>query len=337
MSHVIPVDPNPYAVAAHPDGRTVFVSHLNSATVAAIDTATKTLAALVPIGRPGARGIAVRPDGAEVYVTTTGDDNLWIIETATMEMTADSPIAAGSKPRGVVFHPDGTRAYIANIGGDTVTVIDTATRTAVATIPVGDNPRGIAVHPSGQYVYTANGLSDDVSAVDTELEVEVARIPVGDGPVSSGAFVSPLSTFGVGGWSVSADGSHLMCRNVNTGDEATPGPTERWDCEQAGMPAQPGDFVAQILRGTSLSTDLSGAVIGIEITSVLCRNLTTGASATLAGLGERLWRCSGPDWSVEPDDRISVQISGFVADPSQPQPPTVPVPQGEDGFICSNG
>jgi MYXO-CTERM domain-containing protein len=115
-----------------------------SPSLAAISTATNTVAATVPLPAPSfPAGIAVTCDGRFVYVTLAGydwgTDSVAVIDAATLTLAATIPLPGGSLPEGIAITPDGRSAYVANRRAQSLAVIDTATNTITDTIPLCDS------------------------------------------------------------------------------------------------------------------------------------------------------------------------------------------------------
>jgi YVTN family beta-propeller protein len=176
VTATIAVGDQPYGVAVHPDGSTVYVTTELGFDVSVIDTASNTVTATVEVGM-WSTGLAVHPDGTRVYVV---NQSLLVIDTASNTVTATVRVGNGST--GVAVHPDGTRVYVTNRSDNTVSVIDTASNTVTATVRVGLRPNGVAVNPDGTHAYVTNFDSDDVSIIDTATNTVTSTIAVGDFP-----------------------------------------------------------------------------------------------------------------------------------------------------------
>jgi YVTN family beta-propeller protein len=109
----------PGALALAPNGRTLYAVNGNSDTVSAIDTASDTVVATIPLARPGdryagsnANGIAVSPDGARVYVTLGGENAVAVVDVAAQRVLGRIP--TGWYPTGVAVSRDGRALYVIN-------------------------------------------------------------------------------------------------------------------------------------------------------------------------------------------------------------------------------
>jgi len=177
----------PYTIAITPNGRTLYSANYEFGTVSAIDTASNTVVATIPVGEQPF-GIAAAPNG-RVYVTNSGDDTVTVIDAATNQVVG-APIAVGDAPFGVSVSPDGTRALVSDSGSNKVSVIDTAAGQVIATVDIGLNPYGSAYLPDGSRAFVASNDSASVYVLDGHTgQVIGSPIPVGEDP--SGIAVSP--------------------------------------------------------------------------------------------------------------------------------------------------
>lgn len=128
-----------------PDGHRVYVSIRDQHSVAAIDTATRTVIARVRVGR-GPIQVHATPDSRFVYVANQGSertpgDTVSVIDVPTNSVV--KTIVTGKGAHGVAASDDGRWVFVTNIVAGTVSVIDAASREVVATFAVGKGPNGI--------------------------------------------------------------------------------------------------------------------------------------------------------------------------------------------------
>ncbi|MCZ4101427.1 IPT/TIG domain-containing protein [Streptomyces sp. H39-C1] len=122
---------------------TAYVANASDNTVSAVDTATNTVTATIPVGF-GPQGVAAAPDGAHVYLPNVSSNTVSVIDTtATDSVVATTPV--GSSPTAVAVTPNSAHVYVANLGSNTASVIDTATAAVATTTAVGRNPIGVAI------------------------------------------------------------------------------------------------------------------------------------------------------------------------------------------------
>ena len=192
---------DPDSVAVTPDGRFLYVANVGSNqapfgnTVAVIQTATNTVAAMIIVGDRPER-VAITPNGAFAYVTNTRSGTVSVIDTS--KALADPPhavidsIPVGSTPFGVFITPDGGLVFVSTCGSPcdgsalSTAVIDTSTNTIRSTTPGGIVG---TITPDGQFAYMANSFTDIVTVTDIAkvltdpAHAMVDTIPVGRVPI----------------------------------------------------------------------------------------------------------------------------------------------------------
>jgi YVTN family beta-propeller protein len=189
---------NPDAVAASPDGKSVYVDSPSEflggsgGGITVISTATENATTNFPAG-DNPDGLAVSPDGKTLYVADVGSEvvpqagTVSAVNTATGGVTAT--ITVGHQPEGIAVSPDGTKVYVANYSDNTVSVIDTATHSAINTINVGSNPTTVVASPDGKTVYV--GTSSGVAVISTVTDTVTTTIPGTTSFLSWGLAISP--------------------------------------------------------------------------------------------------------------------------------------------------
>jgi YVTN family beta-propeller protein len=228
VTATIPVPQGPpQFVAFSPKGDRAYVSVFNKDLtinlVVFVDTATNTVAKVVPVGKKPYAS-ATTPDGKLLYVPSHDEGLLDVLDTDTGDLITKIPVArnphwvafgkdgkfiytanhesgvvtvlnaadnstvteikVGVSPHSTTVSPDGARVSVVNYDSNEVSVIDAATNQVVATIPVGRKPQDIAYAPDGRYFYTANVDDDTISVISAETNKVTATINTGDGPTS---------------------------------------------------------------------------------------------------------------------------------------------------------
>lgn len=188
------------SLAVSPDGKRVYVGGATitccRAVVNVIDTATKKVTAVVPVGieSSSVTGLVVSPNSRHVYVSTgTG---VTIVDASTnkvsttIRLTGDQTYAVG----GVAASPDGRYLYAATatFDGGAVAVIDTATKKVTATIHLGQQHyagASLAVSPDGRQIYV--GVVDE----SNNANPHVSKVLVIDAATRTVTDVIRLATF----------------------------------------------------------------------------------------------------------------------------------------------
>jgi DNA-binding beta-propeller fold protein YncE len=154
--------------------------------VAVIDTATRTLSALIQLNnRPGLG--AINPTGTRFYVSVngTGGDQIVVIDTATNSIVDRFP--TGPIPQNVAVHPSGDRLYVWTFMNG-IQVFDTATDSLQATLlsnayyfPIG----ALTFNQGGSLLYVNDHEAGTgfLSAIDTDTDLSsnaVVASAIGD-------------------------------------------------------------------------------------------------------------------------------------------------------------
>ncbi len=137
------------AVAAGPKA---YVGNFKDNTVSAIDTATATVVATIPVVA-GPHGMVVTPDGKQVFVSGDNSSGISLIDTASDRVI--QTIGVGKGPHGLALTPDGKTLLVGVYGENHIAFIDLSSNTVVATLDVG-NPHTIAIRPDGKLAYVAS-------------------------------------------------------------------------------------------------------------------------------------------------------------------------------------
>jgi YVTN family beta-propeller protein len=206
LTSTLPLLGSVHGLAISPDGTTLLAPNSGSSRASAVDTASGSVLASIPVGDmsggstafPEFGGAAVSPDGTRAYFTNLFSGNVTVIETASNTVLASVPSGAG--PVGIVLSPDGSTAYVAGQNQNSVTVINTSTfATQGIALPRFGYPTSLAITPDGRYVYVASdNIPPDfgftlsyVFVIDTSTNA-VVRTIIAPHPV--GITISPDGT-----------------------------------------------------------------------------------------------------------------------------------------------
>jgi hypothetical protein len=120
----------------------------------------------------------------------------------------------------------------------------------------------------------------------------------------------------IGGSVTDTRGAVAVCRN-NTVPQSVQIPLgggDSWDCTGAGLSASAGDLVLQIVVGfadcAGGACGIGGSATGVNVLATVCRNLATGQSVTVPGIGGSSWDCSGGGLNATTGDQTLQVIVG---------------------------
>jgi YVTN family beta-propeller protein len=182
---------SPSALAAAPDGHTLFVACVTGERVLVLDLATRRVTGWVSVPAPPT-GLAVSADGKTLFVTCAAPESqVCIVDVARGRVTARLP--AGHSACAPVLSPDGKTLFVCNRFNDSVSVFNLVTRKETRRIAVRREPVAAAITPDGRRLLVANHLHTGradvervgavVSVVDTALGqvIDDLWLPSGSG------------------------------------------------------------------------------------------------------------------------------------------------------------
>jgi YVTN family beta-propeller protein len=172
----------PRALALDGSGATLYVTGQRSGQLYAIDAASGTVKASVPVGAEPI-GVAISADNSQVFVACSQDDEVVALDAASLAIvgTASTP----RKPWGLAFAPDGQTLLATHLLGPGVSALGTNPLALSGTWSVPDRgPEVDPTEPHGQ----VRGIYDVVARPGTK-EIWVAHLMLGtDTPQPTLAF-----------------------------------------------------------------------------------------------------------------------------------------------------
>ena len=137
------VPPKPRSLALAPDGKTLYVTSMDTGRLTAIDAEGATISRSIDLGVSGTFAIAPSPDGRKLYLTAHGEGALLVVDA--VSGTLSKKLAIGRNPRAIAFSPDGTQAYVTSSFSNEIHIVDAVRDTVVGHYATGQNPRGIVL------------------------------------------------------------------------------------------------------------------------------------------------------------------------------------------------
>jgi|GEM_PF-5112907 len=140
----VKVGNNPNGLCMRPDGKELYVSNLNGASVSVIDPAALTVTAVVPVGIEPFK-MAASKDNNKIYVVCRKGNRIDVIDTTSHAVSKS--VKTGDCPTGIAINGDGSRVFVTNNESRTVSIIDTKNDNVIQTTMAQprSQPWGIAV------------------------------------------------------------------------------------------------------------------------------------------------------------------------------------------------
>lgn len=163
---------SPTALAASPDGHTLYVAFATAGRVAVFDTAARTIVRSIAVPE-SPQGLALAPDGRALYVTCAAPEST-VCVVNTVDGKIETTIAAGHTTLAPVLSPDGKTLFVCNRFDHQVAFIDLASRMIAKTVGVPREPIAADVTTDGKFLFVANHLHAgraDVDVVTSSISV----------------------------------------------------------------------------------------------------------------------------------------------------------------------
>jgi YVTN family beta-propeller protein len=173
-------DPEQFAVSR--DGRRLFISNEDGATLSVLDVAEGQIVKSIPVGAEP-EGVDLSPDGRVVYVTSEDEGSVSVVDTGSLEVIGTIPI--GSRPRSTAFSPDGQRAYVTAENDNLLRVVDAVAHRSIGTVPLSGadwKPMAVVVSRDGETIFVSTGRGRHLVLLGAATQMEQAAIDVGERP-----------------------------------------------------------------------------------------------------------------------------------------------------------
>ena len=144
---------SPDDMALSADGKRLYVVCSGSDEVLAVDTAARTIAGRVQVGKVP-RGIAMAPDGKRFYVTNSWSDTVSEVDAIPMRVLRTLP--AGFEPTGLAMDAARNVLYVANRLSDDISLIDLSGGGDVQRFVAGRGASYVTASPDGAHIYVSH-------------------------------------------------------------------------------------------------------------------------------------------------------------------------------------
>jgi PQQ-dependent catabolism-associated beta-propeller protein len=173
-------DPEQFDVSH--DGKHLYVSNEDAATLSVVNIATGAMETAIPVGKEP-EGVRVTPDGRWVVVTSESGNAIYIIDPKTQKMVKSLPV--GKRPRDVTFSLDSKKAYISgefDASLYTASIPGGAAASQLLQLRKEDRPMGLVLDAPRKRLYVSTGRGGTVAVVDLAGSKLVTEIQVGPRP-----------------------------------------------------------------------------------------------------------------------------------------------------------
>ncbi|MCD6570770.1 MAG: bifunctional YncE family protein/alkaline phosphatase family protein [Deltaproteobacteria bacterium] len=230
----LPVDKSFYGITFSPDGKRLYVSSGQDASIIVFEYKGGKFEVSKEIGVVTKNedyvftaGMALSPDASRLYVCCNMENVLAVVDLSQNKVIQKVPVALPvpvigqfapqAYPLDVVVSKDGSKLYVSNWGGNVVTVIkpDLLAEKAIVVdrITVGGHPSDMVLSPDGKKLYVANANTDNISVISTITDNVIGTISLAPYPNAPlGSQPNALA--------ISPDGNTLYVANANNNDVA---------------------------------------------------------------------------------------------------------------------
>jgi|SRR5579863_2157100 len=173
-------DPEQFDVSR--DGRRLFISNEDAASVSVLEVASGALRATIPVG-PEPEGARVAPDGQRVLVTSEASGTITVIDSRALKV--ERTVQVGKRPRDAAFSADGGVAFISCELDPSIYRLPLATNdppTQLLQLRPEAKPMGVVMDRDGKRLFVSTGRGGTVAVIALDAAKVLAEVPVGARP-----------------------------------------------------------------------------------------------------------------------------------------------------------
>jgi len=181
--HLIIGQKRPHMVVLSKNGRTIFVTNIESNTVSVEEMKkdiTDWIGTNVKVGK-GPEGMDLSPNEKELWVANSEDGTVSILDVAAKKVSKSVDLKTKHSNR-LKFTPDGKLVLISDLGSGDLVIVDAASRKEVKRIPLGKSTEGILVQPDGSRAFIAVSGDNKLVVLDLKTLEVTATFATGNDP-----------------------------------------------------------------------------------------------------------------------------------------------------------
>jgi YVTN family beta-propeller protein len=209
---VVPVGSYPNAIAASPDGGSVYVTNFADNTVSVIDTRIEAVVSTIALPGRSPNSLSMSPDGSRVYMTFQGSPQLMVLENG--EVVDQIGLPHGALASVYYPRPEGDLLLVA--GSGRISAVDLARRRVDFTIEDAGLVSSMAVDPQGGRLYWGHHAVQLVAVWDLVTQSLVKVIDVDPRPFRFELDVSDVALSGDRRYLYASLGSWISVVNLQT-------------------------------------------------------------------------------------------------------------------------
>lgn len=159
----LPPGSSPKGLAAHPNGKLLYVSECTTNNIGVVELATERVLVHTRVA-PGPTKIAITPNSYTLLAINSPSGQVSFLSTLNQKLMG--VIKVGSMPTDIAITKNSRAAFVSNRGSNTVSVIDVAQRRVINTLATGEGPTGIVLSADDKMLFVANAKANSISVID---------------------------------------------------------------------------------------------------------------------------------------------------------------------------
>lgn len=159
----LPPGSSPKGLAAHPNGKLLYVSECTTNNIGVVELATEKVLVHTLVA-PGPTKVAITPNTYTLMAINAPSGQVSFLSTLNQKLMG--VIKVGNVPTDIAITKNSRAAFVSNRGSNTVSVIDVAQRRVINTLATGEGPTGIVLSADDRMLFVANAKANSISVID---------------------------------------------------------------------------------------------------------------------------------------------------------------------------
>lgn len=159
----LPPGSSPKGLAAHPNGKLLYVSECTTNNIGVVELATERILLHTRVA-PGPTKVAITPDTYTLMAINSPSGQVSFLSTLNQKLMG--VVKVGNLPTDIAITKNSRGAFVTNRGSNTVSVIDIAQRRVINTLATGEGPTGIVLSADDKMLFVANAKANSITVID---------------------------------------------------------------------------------------------------------------------------------------------------------------------------